>query len=528
MKWRVGFFILFLFQIACNNKYDNSNLSIFKYNESASISTLDPAFSKDQAINWATSQIFNSLVKMDVNLNVQTSIAKSWKISEDGKIYTFHLRNDVVFHDHELFENGKGRMVIASDFEYSFNRLISKDLAAPGNWVFSNVETFKSLNDSTFQIQLTNPFPPFLGLLSMQYCSVLPKEIVENTDFRSHPIGTGPFKFQYWKEGVKLVLRKNQNYFETDNGKQLPYLDAVSITFVKDKQSAFLRFIQGELDFISGLDPSYKDEILTQDGVLQAKYSDKINLQSLPYLNTEYLGFLMEGESEISKNVKVRQAINFGFDRKKMLKYLRNNIGTPANHGFVPKGLPSFSENVIGYDYNPEKAKKLLMEAGFPNGEGLETIILSTTSSYLDLCEFIQSQLNEIGISVEVQVNPPSTHRQMVATSKLDFFRGSWIADYPDAENYLALSYSKNFCPNGPNYTHFYNEEFDKLYEESVKTTSNTDRYILYNKMDQMIMDNAAIVPLYYDRVLRFSSKNIINFKSNSQNLLDLSRVRKE
>jgi len=141
--------------------------------------------------------------------------------------------------------------------------------------------------------------------------------------------------------------------------------------------------------------------------------------------------------------LKVRQAINYGFDREKMLKYLRNNIGTPALHGFVPKGLPSFSENWKGYYYNPEKAKQLIANSNFDlNTE----IVLSTTSSYLDLCEYIQNSLSEIGLKVKIEVNPPSTHRQMVATSKLSFFRGSWIADYADAENYLALFYSKNFC----------------------------------------------------------------------------------
>ena len=158
--------------------------------------------------------------------------------------------------------------------------------------------------------------------------------------------------------------------------------------------------------------------------------------------------------------LQIRQAINYGFDRKKMLKYLRNNIGTPALQGFVPKGLPSFSENLKGYYYNPEKAKQLISKSDFDiNTE----IVLSTTSSYLDLCEYLQHALFEVGLKVRVEVNPPSTHRQMVATSKLSFFRGSWIADYADAENYLALFYSKNFCPNGPNYTHFSNKEYDNL-----------------------------------------------------------------
>jgi len=354
----------------------------------------------------------------------------------------------------------------------------------------------------------------------MQYCSVVPHEIVKAGNFNHHPIGTGPFKFQLWKEGVKLVFRRNENYFEKEGDEQLPYLDAVAITFIKDKQSAFLQFIQGKLDFISGIDASYKDEILTNKGDLQDKYKGKVTLQSQPYLNTEYLGFLMEDPIPL----KVRQAINYGFDRVKMLKFLRNNIGTPAINGFIPLGLPSFSADLKGYNYNPEIAKQLIAESQFD----LKTeIILSTTSSYLDLCEYIQNQLGEIGLNVKVDVNPPSTHRQMVATSKLSFFRGSWIADYPDAENYLSLFYSNNFCPNGPNYTHFSNTEFDKLYELSLSETKLNKRHILYNQMDQMLVDNAVVVPLYYDRVLRFTATNISGFDSNAMNLLDLKRVRK-
>jgi peptide/nickel transport system substrate-binding protein len=524
MKWRVGFFITIFFFTACGDRYDNKDLAIFRYNESSGIATLDPAFAKDQATIWATNQLFNGLVQLDKSLNTQPSIAKNWTISADALHYTFSLRNNVYFHDDKIFENGKGRKVVAQDFEYSFSRLLDEDLASPGAWVLANVESFSALNDSLFSVKLRKPFPAFLSLLSMQYCSVVPKEIVEGGNFNRHPIGTGPFQFQLWVDGVKLVFRKNPNYFETEGKKQLPYLDAVAITFIKDKQSAFLQFIQGKLDFISGIDASYKDELLTSTGELQTKYQNTVVLQSQPYLNTEYLGFLMENPLPL----KIRQAINYGFDRVKMLKYIRNNIGTPAVNGFVPLGLPSFSDHVQGYNFNPEKAKQLIMEAKMEDSFNLnKEIVLYTTSSYLDLCEYIQSQLSEIGLNVRVEVNPPSTHRQMVATSKLNFFRGSWIADYPDAENYLSLFYSKNFCPNGPNYTHFSNKEFDTLYEASLSETDLITRYSLYNKMDKMLVDNAVIVLLYYDRVLRFTSKDISGFNSNAMNLLDLKRVKK-
>ena len=518
MNSKSGFFLCLLFLLSCGVPTQDENLSIFRYNQASGIGSLDPAFAKDQATIWACNQLFNGLVQLNENLEVIPSIAKSWEISEDAKRYTFHLRKDVSFHNHELLKGN--RRVIASDFTYSFNRLRSKELASPGAWVLANTESYHATNDSTFEVQLKNPFPPFLGLLSMQYCSVVPKEIVENTNFREHPIGTGPFHFQYWKEGVKLVFRKNPNYFEKQNGEQLPFLDAVAITLIKDKQAAFLEFLKGNLDFISGIDASYKDEVLYRDGTLNKKYKGKIILNTQPYLNTEYLGFLMEDALPL----KIRQAINYGFDRVKMLKYLRNNIGTPALQGFVPKGLPSFSENLKGYNYNPEKAKQLITESNFDlNTE----IILSTTSSYLDLCEYIQHALAEIGVKVRVEVSPPSTHRQMVATSKLTFFRGSWIADYADAENYLALFYSKNFCPDGPNYTHFTNTEFDNLYEKASQETNDSMRYELYIKMDELIIQEAAIVPLYYDRVLRFTQPNISGFNSNAMNLLDLKRVRK-
>jgi ABC-type transport system substrate-binding protein len=519
MKWRVGFFILVLFVTACGIGVDDSDKKIFRYNESAGMHTLDPAFSKDQATIWATNQLFNGLVQLDHDLNVKPSVAKSWDISSDALSYTFTLRNDVFFHNHELFINGKGRKVTASDFEYSFNRLLDKAFAAPGAWVLGNVASFSALNDSIFTIKLQKPFPAFLSLLSMQYCSVVPKEIIDGSDFNRNPIGTGPFKFQLWEDGVKLVFRKNPSYFEKEGEEQLPYLDAVAITFIKDKQSAFLQFVQGNLDFISGIDASYKDEILTNTGELQEKYKNKVILQSQPYLNTEYLGFLMDNKP---LHLEVRQAINYGFDRVKMLKYLRNNIGTPAINGFVPMGLPSFNTNVIGYDYNPEIAKELLANSAFDKNQ---EIVLSTTSSYLDLCEYIQNSLQEIGLNARVEVNPPSTHRQMVATSKLNFFRGSWIADYPDAENYLSLFYSKNFCPNGPNYTHFKSVEFDALYEKALSETHIETRHVYYQEMDKLIIESAVVVPLYYDRVLRFSQNNISGFDSNAMNLLDLKRV---
>ena len=517
MKFKNILFLSIFLIFSCNTIDKNKVLAIFKYNQASGIGSLDPIYAKDQATIWVSNQIFNGLVQLNNNLEVIPCIAKKWNISKDGKLYTFYLRDDVYFHEHKLLNK---RKVIASDFTYSFNRLKDKKLASPGSWVLSNIEKYNAINDTTFEIALKNPFPPFIGILSMQYCSVVPIEVVENSNFREDPIGTGPFLFQYWKENVKLILRKNYNYFENDGNNQLPYLDGIAISFIKDKQIAFLEFLKGNLDFISGIDGSYKDEVLTRDGNLKEEYTDKIVLSKKPYLNTEYLGFLMDEPLPI----EIRMAINLGFDRVKMIKYLRNNIGIPALQGFIPVGMPAFSETLKGYKYNPEIAKKLIKNSDFDTNK---EITLSTTSSYLDLCEFIQYSLNEIGLNISIEINPPSTHRQMVATSKLKFFRGSWIADYADAENYLSLFYSKNFCPNGPNYTHFKDDEFDNLYKHAMKQTDQKERYKIYEKMDSLIIKNAVIVPLYYDRVLHFKQQNIINLDINPMNLIELKKVKK-
>ncbi|MGB1230818.1 MAG: ABC transporter substrate-binding protein [Winogradskyella sp.] len=523
-------FLMVLLTFSCVSK-NNSNKEhlVFRYNEHKNIGSLDPAFSKDLADIWATHQLFNGLVQMDDQLNVNPCIAKNWTISDSAKTYTFNLRNDVFFHKHQLFGSDSTRTVNASDFVYSFERLQDKTMASPGSWVLNKVEKFTAINDSTFQIKLKQPFPAFLGLLTMKYCSVVPKEIVEHygTDFRANPIGTGPFKLKRWEENIKLVFRRHNFYFETDkNGKSLPYLEAVAITFLPDKQSEFLQFAQGNIDFVSGLDGSYKDEILTSKGDLKPKYSADVNMIRGPYLNTEYLAFFMKTEVTELQSLKLRKAINRGFDRSKMITYLRNGIGIPANGGFIPKGLPGYDKS-IGFTYNPELAKQLVAEFKSETQILNPEITLTTTSNYLSFCEFIQRELQKIGLQVNVDVIPASGLKEAKANGQLSFFRASWIADYPDAENYLSLFYSKNFAPNGPNYSHFKNKNFDAMYEAAYLETNPIFRSQLYTKMDSLVMASAPIVPLFYDEVVRFTRKNVSGLGINATNLLELKGVKK-
>ncbi len=530
------FLLLFLLLGCYSREKDAAN--IFRYNETTGIASLDPAFAKNQSIMWAVHQVYNTLVEVDDQLNIVPSLAKHWTVSDDKRQYTFILRDSVYFHDDACFPNGRGRKLTARDVAYSLQRIIDPATSSTGSWIFNRkvdtIQPFTAVNDSTFVLRLINPYNPILGILSMQYCSIVPEEAVKKygPDFRRHPVGTGPFKFVAWEEGQALIFEKNPIYFEKDaQGNRLPYLDGIRTSFYENKATEFLLFRQGELDFINDIEASFKDEVLTKRGTLRQEWDGKINLYTSPYLNIEYLGILADSTNPVLSNSpmkmrKIRQAINYGFDRRKMILYLRNSLGIPAESGFVPAGLPSFDSTIVkGYHYNPALTRKLLAEAGFPEGRGLSPIKLLTIPIYSDMGSFIAKQLEESGIPVQVEVVQKAALLQLTMKSSALFFRGSWIADYPDAENYLSVFYSKNPAP--PNYTRYNNPEFDKIFEQAIAEVNDSARHALYRKADQLIMQDAPVVPLWYDVAVRLAQPTISNFQPNALNLLELRFVKK-
>jgi peptide/nickel transport system substrate-binding protein len=536
--WTSGLLLLLLG--GCGSPASDRSKKTFTYNESDGIASLDPAFAKNRSIMWAIHQLYGTLVETDADLHFVPGLASHWEVSPDRRTWTFHLRTDVYFHDDPAFAGGKGRRLTAADIVYSFNRLLDPLTASSGAWIFHDrIDTgqtaggaFTAPNDSTFQLRLIRPFNPILGLLSMEYCSAVPHEVVDKygKDFRAHPCGTGPFRFKAWEEGQALILLKNDHYYERDStGHPLPYLDAIKITFNDEKATEFLQFRQGELDFINEIDPSFKDEILSKRGQLKQDWQDKIVLSVHPQLNTEYLGILVDSNNALVRtsplrNRAIRQAINYGFDRRKMMLYLRNSLGLPAESGFVPAGLPSFdSTKVHGYHYDPEKARALLETAGYPNGRGLQPIKLLTIPIYADFATFIARQLQDLGLHIDVEVVQKSLLLEETAQSKAPFFRGSWIADYPDAENYLSVFYSRNPAP--PNYTRYDDAIFDRLYEQALQENNDSLRYLLYQEMDQRVIDAAPVVPLWYDEVVHLINPRVRGLEANALNLLELRRV---
>lgn len=519
-------FILFCFVFFnCKQSSEIDDTKVFRLNRYDNITSLDPAFARNQSNNWMANLMYTGLVGFDENLNIVPEIAKRWEIAQDKLTYTFYLRSDVYFHENQYFGERKTRAVKASDFEYSFDRLVDKDLNSSGGFILNNVENYKAVNDTIFQIKLKKAFPPFLGLLCMKYCSVVPREVFDNAsknDFK--PSGTGPFQFQYWEPNVKLVLKKNPHFYKFDNkGNRLPYLEYVNVLFLPEKHSEFLQLVQGQIDFMSSLDPSYKDELIDAKGDLRKKYSDRLKMMKSPYLNTEYLCFYLDAEKPIVDSL--RHAINFAIDKSKMIKFLRNNIGYPAKGGIIPKGLPGYNPK-IGEGYNPQKARKIIYKIKKQNK--LPKLTLVTTQEYVDMCEFVQSEMAKVGWPIQVNNVDPATLRDGKANGKFTFFRANWGADYPDAENYLSLFYSENLAPRGPNYSHYKNKDFDDLYLKSLQTTDIQQRVNLYKKMDKMLMTEMPVIPMFYDQISVFLNKSVKGFENSPINMLDLTRVYKE
>jgi oligopeptide transport system substrate-binding protein len=522
---------------SCGNKTDDSasGKKVFRYNQTTPVSSLDPAFARNQTNMWAIQNLYDCLVDVDDSLKIQPCLAKNWTVSPDGLTYTFNVRQDVFFHDNACFPNGKGRKMTASDVAYSFGRLLDSTVNSPGSWVFKGrVDSirppFSAPNDSTFILRLAKPFGPMLGILSMQYCSVVPLEAVDfyKKDFRKNPVGTGAFRFKKWLENQGLFLLKNDNFWDIDaKGVRLPYLDGVRVSFMQDRKTAYLEMMRGKLDYMVGIESSVVNELLTVDGELQPKHLGKLQLIKTPYLNTEYLGINMDFSKDKTPSAlsikKVRQALNYGFDRDLMLRTLRNSMGKSAISGFAPRGLPSFDQNTEGYYFAPERARKLLKEAGFENGKNLPPIRVITNKEYLDLATFMSRQWEDLGVKTSIDVMETATMREMMTKGTAPFFRASWIADYPEAESFYTVFYSKNPAP--PNYMRFKNADFDALYDAALGEENTEKRYAIYQRMEKILIEEAPVIFLFYDESSRFARSNISGLSRNAMNLLPLKRV---
>jgi ABC-type transport system substrate-binding protein len=515
--------VAIVFSSCTETSYDDSR--VFRYNESAGISTLDPAHSRSLELMWVVDALYDGLVELSPELEIVPAIAESWEV--DGNTYTFHLRKGVMFQS--------GKEVNATDVVKSFERLLDPEIASSGGWILEAVENdgIFAVNDSTVIITLSKSFPPFLGLLTTTYASVVDTEGA--VDLRVESAGTGPFALAWWVDEVAIVLHKNPLYWEEDSeGVRLPYLDAVHIDMVPDMGSEYMGLIKGRYDFMSGLHPAYMEDLMDSEGGLASKHEGVLRLEKIPFLKTDYLGILVDSNLVNMKDhplldSRVRKALSLSVDRKSIAKNLRRNSVEPSDRFIPPSMLRSASGalNLVDVKYDIVEAKRLLVEAGYPGGVGVPDIELGTTADYVDLCSAIQHGWEAIGITVQVDLAASSVQRERVSTSKIEMFHKSWLADYADAENFLGLFRKINFSPGGPNYTHFYSMEFEQIFDSSMKVSNDAQRWEMYSSLDSIIFLNTPIIPLFHDQVTHFVRNEVEGWIMSPVNRLDLRRVKK-
>lgn len=516
---------------------------VLRLNEEAAPRSLDPVLISEDAGHHVGDQIYESLLEFDDRLNLIPGLAERYEISEDGKVYTFYLRKGVVFHDNPCFPSGKGREMLAGDVKYTFSRVLHPGSRSTGVWVFEDIVEgardylngkaeeitgFQVLDDYTFQVRLVRPFSPFKYRLAMAYCFIHPREAVEyyGAEYFQNPVGTGPFQFVYWKPNQEILLKRNLHYWMRDrDGVQLPYLDGVSFGQIPDFKVAFIELDMGNLDSIRDIHDELWTKVFDENRQPQPGY-EKYQIQSLPLWVTQYYGFNLT-KPPFQNNLKLRQALNYALDREAIIKYVINGRGTPAR-GVVPEGMPGYHSQVDGYPYDPDLARRLLAEAGYPNGEGLEEITLQLNSGGTineTIAEAVQDQLGKIGVKIRLQIVEWAQHLQSVDDGQPVFYRLGWVADYPDPENFLSLLWSRNFSPNGPNYSRYSNSEYDRLFEEALLVTDPVRQMELYQQAERIAVEEAPWLFLYYTVRYRLLQPYVRNLVFNPQELVFCTHV---
>ncbi len=531
---------------------------VLRMNEVENFRNLYPLDITEVTSHRVANQIYEGLVKLSQkDLSVVPALAESWTKNEDATVWTFKIRKDVKFHDDECF-GGTGRKINANDFKWCFDNLCT---ASPHNQMYGltfqkrvkgadeyyqstkdkktiagGVSGVKVLDDYTLEITLNNSFAGFLNILAMPGCYLFPKEALDKygeDGLRAKTVGTGAFMLQTVKEGEAIILNRNPDYWEKDaDGNQLPYLDAVRFYFIKEKKQELLEFKKGNLDMLFRIPTENIQDILGE--FENAKENKPFDLQISPAMSVFYCGFLHPVKPFDDK--RVRLAFNYAIDRKKIVDYTLKGEGIPATSGIVPPTFKDYdTSKVKGYTYDPDKAKKFLAEAGYPNGKNFPHLTLQTNSSGGDrngiIAEVIQGMLKkDLNIDIKIEMLPSTQSLDKIESGKTLFWRSGWVADYPDPETFLTLLYSPHIPANLTdrsyvNSVRFKSAKFDSLFSLAMKEVDDKKRYELYMQADQVGIDEGAIMPIFYDEIYRLVQKNVKDFDVNAMEYRDVSRV---
>lgn len=534
---------------------------IYRQNENGELSSLDPARINDVTSSHIVINIYDQLIGFDSALAITPMLAKSWFISTDGLTYTYILRNNATFHNDPCFPNGKGRRVTAEDVRYSLTRVCdvraktksdsyfrdrvvgasayydaTREAAKSGNApTVKGVEGFVAVNDTTFLIKLEKPFAPFEYTVAQTSMGIVAREAVEHygENYFQHPVGSGPFRFVSWMPDRSCVLERNPNYWDIDEyGNQLPYLDGLRFSFMKDDKMQLLEFAAGNLEESYRIPNEFFADIVDENKNPKGKWA-KYTLLHVTALSTQFYG--MVTTDPVFRDKRIRQAFNYAVDRNRIIRYvLKGQAASPAHHGLVPPSMPGYgSDSVRGYSFDPARAQALLREAGYPQGKGFPEVTLQLNAGggrNVSVAEAIQGMLKEhLHVTVKLLQVEFAQHLEAIDNAQAPFYRLGWVADYPDPETFLNLYHGRLVPPPGRpspiNSTRFQNAQFDELFERALSTTDRPQRMKLYREAEQIAIDNAPMLLIFNDEDYRFIQPYVKGHPSNSMDRMNHHRT---
>jgi peptide/nickel transport system substrate-binding protein len=484
-------------------------------------------------------------------------LAERWERNADATQWTFYLRKGVMFHINDCFGGGT-REFNAHDVKYCFDKLCSPSelnkqfeitfknrvvganehykLIEQGNTLPDGVSGIKVLDNYKLQIDLLNPFAGFLNILVTPGCFIYPHEAIEKygAAIKTQCVGTGPFMLDSIAENKWVSYKRNENYWGKDEfGNKLPYLDKLMISFIADKEKEMKAFRNDSLDMVFQIAASLTTSLLEEIEHFP-KNKPPFILQVTPAMATFYYGFQNEGE--VFQNKNVRLAFNYAIDREYLVNKILNGDGIPANYGIVPPSLKNYdSQSLRGFSFDVAKAKQLLKEAGYPDGRGFPQIgiLLNIGGNPRNvlIAEAIIKMLNEnLNLNLKINMLPYKEYLAAMENGTADLWKTGWFADYPDPESFLNLLYSKNAAdkPNEKsylNYMRFKSKKFDEYFLAAMQEPDSKRRMDKYLQADQVAIDEAAVLPIFYDENYRLVKPYVQNFPANGMEQRDFSTV---
>ncbi len=512
-----------------------SSQDILQIGLPASIPSLDPADATSLHQMWVIAQIFEPLVASNQQGEVEPRLAERWQVDSTRTRYVFFLRRGVYFHRDACFAQDSTRMLTAYDVAYSVLRLLDTSTIRPARWLFWNrlaADTpIRILDSFTIEFRLRQPFAPFLALLATPQAGIVPHEAVEyyGKDFAWHPVGTGPYRVVRAAQD-EIFLTRNREYWLKTNPAPVQY---VTFRVIRERQVELHALMKGELDLISGPPPEVITAILTPNGSVRPTYAATLTVQRFPYLNVEFIGFLLDSslvpsEYQFLLDRRFRQAVNLVIDRRRLIEGFRYGLGIPGIYGYVHPHLYALKQlpPPQGYNYDPERARRLLHEMGITNPGTLPPLPLYTTPEYKGYCEFVAHAIEEeLGIPVRLEVVDPATLSAYKKGGRALLFRASWIADYLDPESFFVPFIVKTTPPNTTRYA---SALLDSLYRRALSMPTAESRYHLYRIMDSLLLHDAPGIILYYDEGLRLLRKEVQGISPHPLNWLDLRKAVKQ